>query len=195
MDIHAGRCRDHRPGDGAAVLWKDAAAGGPGGVVNLPYMFNDNTGNIWRIYNSGWLQQQGNMPLYSQGAMLTVNGNQPNQPNNQARLDDKTGELVLENMQVNGVTITRRILFDKDENLVRYIDIIHNTQNADQPAAISVQSNLNFGVNAAQFVADPKKKDQNLAWVAQTGGGHRCVEMYAGKGAETRPDAQLAAGK
>lgn len=162
-------------------------APGPGGVVGLPYMFNDNAGNVWRIYNNGWLQQQGNQPLYSQGAMLTVNGAQPNQPNNQGRLDDKTGELILENMQVNNLTVTRRILFDKDDSMVRYIDIFHNAQNQEQTANLSIQTNLNFGVNAAQFVADPKKKDQNLAWVAQTGAGQSVLEMYAGKGAKIAP--------
>src|SRR5437870_1022504 len=56
---------------------------GPGGVVNLPYFVQDNKGNQWRVYQGGWLQQQGNMPLYSQGAQLTINGNQPNMNNNQ----------------------------------------------------------------------------------------------------------------
>src|SRR5687768_15364494 len=48
-----------------------------GGQVNLPYVVQDNQGNQWRIYQYGYLQQQGNMPLYSQGAMLMINGNQP----------------------------------------------------------------------------------------------------------------------
>ncbi len=30
-------------------------APGPGGVVNLPYMVNDSAGNMWRIYQGGWL--------------------------------------------------------------------------------------------------------------------------------------------
>ena len=158
-----------------------------GGAVNLPYVFNDNANNIWRVYNNGWMQVQGNQPTYSQGAMLTINGNQPNQPNNQARVDEKTGELIIENMQADTITVTRRISFDKDENVFRYIDIFHNTGNADQVAAIQIQSNLNFGVNTAQFVADPKHKEQNIAWVAQTGGGGSVLEMYAGKGAKVAP--------
>src|SRR5581483_8791658 len=47
---------------------------GPGGGINLPYMVADASGNQWRIYQGGWMQQAGNMPLYSQGAMLMVNG-------------------------------------------------------------------------------------------------------------------------
>lgn len=161
---------------------------GAEGVVNLPYMFNDGAGNTWRIYNNGWLQENGNMPLYSQGAILTLNGAQPTQTTNQGRIDAKTGELVLANMQANGFTVTRRILFDKADQLVRYIDIFHNTGAQEQRANITVQSNLNYGVNNAQFVADPKKHDQNIAWVALTGAGQAVVEMYGGKGAKTVPN-------
>src|SRR5256885_3805140 len=42
------------------------------GTVNLPYSFNDNTGNQWFFYQYGQFQQQGNMPVYSQGAMLQI---------------------------------------------------------------------------------------------------------------------------
>lgn len=162
-------------------------APGPGGAVNLPYLFNDNAGNMWRVYQNGWMQQQGNMPLFSQGAVLAINGNQPGQPNNQARLDEKTGELIIDNMQVNGLNVTRRILFDKDEAAIRYIDIVHNTQNQEQTVNLSIQSNMNFGINAAQFVPDPKRKDLNLACIAQTGANQSVVEMYAGKGSKIAP--------
>src|SRR6478735_1305805 len=77
---------------------------GPG-VVNLPYMINDPSTGIWRIYNGGWMQQQGGMSLVGQGAMLMINGQQVNQNNNQGKLDEKTGELVLEGMTSNGITI------------------------------------------------------------------------------------------
>ena len=169
------------------VFRRPNAAPGPGGVVTLPYLFNDNAGNMWRIYNNGWIQQQGNMPLFSQGAILTLDGNQPTQPNNQGRIDEKTGELVIENMQVNNLVVTRRILFDKDETLIRYIDVIRNTQNQDQTINLTVQSNMNFGINNAQFVPDAKKKDQNLACIAQTGANQSVLEMYAGKGAKVIP--------
>lgn len=159
----------------------------PAGSVNLPYAFNDNNGNIWRIYNGGWMQQQGNPQVYSQGAMLTVNGAQVNQPNNQARLDDNTGEITLEDLQAPNLAITRHILFDKDQGLLRYIDVFKNTAGQDQTVAVMIQSNLNFGINVMQFVADPKKKDQNYAWVGQSAIGQSVVEMYAGKGAKLAP--------
>jgi hypothetical protein len=55
------------------------------GMVGLPYMLQDNTGNNWRLYQGGWFQQNNNMPLYSQGAMLTVDGQNPNAGANAAR--------------------------------------------------------------------------------------------------------------
>ncbi len=158
-----------------------------GGVVNLPFMMNDNNGAQWRIYQNGWLQQVGNMPIYSQGASILVNGNQPAQNNNQARFDEKTGEVVLDNLNGNGFTVTRRILINKDEGYVRYIDIIKNTQGQDQTANVTIQTNLNYGVQNAQTVNDPKKKDHNIGWVAQTGAGPSAVEVFAGRGSKLTP--------
>ena len=64
------------PATAGTVHARLVAAGGAGSV-NLPYVVPDNMGNQWRIYQYGQLQQTGNMPLYSQGAMLHINGNQP----------------------------------------------------------------------------------------------------------------------
>jgi hypothetical protein len=159
---------------------------GPGGVVNLPYYAQDNRGTQWRIYQGGWVQQQGNQPVYSQGAQIMINGNQPNMNNNQGRLDDKTGELVLENLQAQGMTVTRRILIDKEQSLVRYIDIIKNTGGQPVQAQIQIQTNFNYGINNTQTVPDAKRKGQELAWVGLTGAGNglSAVEVFAGKGAK-----------
>ena len=78
---------------------------GVGGVVNLPYIISNDNGAVWRIYQGGWIQQQGNMPAYSQGAMLMINGQQAGQNSNQGKLDEKTGELVLSDVNANGLTV------------------------------------------------------------------------------------------
>ena len=75
---------------------------GPGGMVNLPYMVNDNKGQMWRIYQGGYLQNQGPTPnggntsTYSQAAVIAINGNNPGQNTNQGRVDEKTGELIID---------------------------------------------------------------------------------------------------
>jgi hypothetical protein len=161
------------------------AAGGPpgaGGMVNLPYQVQDNTGTTWMLYGSGWLQQQGNMPMFSQAAILHVNQNQPTMTVNQAKVDAKTGEVIFENMPCQNVTVTRRIKLDKDAGVARFIDILKNTQGAEQTIQLMLQTNTNYGVNSAQIVNDPKRKENHLAWVAQTSGNRTVVELYAGKG-------------
>jgi hypothetical protein len=161
---------------------------GPGGNVNLPYMVADATGNQWRIYQGGWMQQAGNMPLYSQGAMLMINGAQPNMNNNVARLDNDTGEVVFENMAAQGYSVTRRVLVDKEANLVRYIDIVRNNTGQEQTVALQYSSNFNYGLQNGQGVADPKRKGQDVAWVGQThANGMAVIEIFAGKGSKLAP--------
>src|SRR5213596_2754321 len=161
---------------------------GPGGMINLPYMVNDNSGNQWRIYQGGWLQQTGNMPLYSQGAMLTVNGSQPNANSNTARVDPDTGELIFENLNANGMLITRRVLIDRDGGYVRYIDLVKNTTGQEQSVNLQVNSNFNYGLRGGQNVPDPRRKGQDVAWVGQThANGMAVIEMYAGKGSKIDP--------
>src|SRR4051794_8300567 len=99
---------------------------GSGSVVRIPYTVNDNVGSQWMIYQGGWLRQQGNMPLYSQAAMLTVNGNQPQNNSNQARMDEKSGEIIFDETNSGGVMVTRRIFISKQGSYVRYIDVLRN---------------------------------------------------------------------
>jgi len=157
------------------------------GSQNLPFSTNDNDGNQWLIQPGGWIQSRGNMPIYQQGAMLTINGNQPAAPNNQARWDEKTGELVLDNLKAGQINVTRRIYFNKDESYVRYVDVLRNTQPQEQKIAFQIQTNSNYGVNAAQMIADPKKPDQPIGWSGQTGAGRCVVETFGGKGGKNIP--------
>src|SRR5687768_16439218 len=93
-----------------------------GGGVSLPFPMRDSGGNQWMIYPGGWCQIQGNQPIYGQGAMLMINGSQPGMRNNQARVDEKTGEVIMDGMNAGGMQVTRRVLLDKEGAYVRYID-------------------------------------------------------------------------
>jgi hypothetical protein len=161
-----------------------AGGGGAGGAVNLPYQVQDAQGTTWMLYGSGWLQQQGNLPMFSQAAILSINNNQPTMNVNQAKLDAKTGEVMFENMPCMNTSVTRRIKLDKDAGVARYIDIIKNTQAAEQTVQLMLQTNTNYGITSAQMVADPKRKENNVAWVAQTSGNRTVIELYSGKGAK-----------
>lgn len=170
------------------LLGRVVRAFAPGGNVNLPYNVTDSQGNQWNVYQGGWVQMQGNQPLFSQGGMLNINGNQPNMRNNSARLDEKTGELVFENMNAqNGFTVTRRVLIDKENCYVRYTDILKNNQAQEQTVAFQIQSNMNFGMDQTQNINDPRKKDNVIAFTCSNGNGKSVVEMLAGKGAKLTP--------
>ncbi|MFI5107063.1 MAG: hypothetical protein ACHP79_19230, partial [Terriglobales bacterium] len=165
---------------------KPAAAGQ---MVTLPYTVNDSAGNQWLIYQGGWIQQRSNPPVFSQSAMLQLNNNGVSNNNNQARLDEHTGEVVFDNMAVNvpSLTVTRRILVDQNESYVRYIDILKNSGQQDQSVNYMLQSNLNFGLTGSQFITEPGGKQRQLGWAAATQAGRSAVELFAGRGGKTIP--------
>jgi hypothetical protein len=163
--------------------------------VRLPYQVADGSGTTWMIYHMGMLQQQGNVQIYSQGAMLTVGGTQPVSRGNAARLDEKTGEVIVENLVLaggppggGGVQLTRRILINKEEGYARYVDIFKNTQAQDRTLDVLIQSSMNYGISASAMIEDPRKNGQNIAWVGQTSAGKCALEVYAGKGTKTPPN-------
>jgi hypothetical protein len=158
------------------------------GTVALPYQVSDGHGDTWMVYQPSMIQMQGNFPVYQQAAAITIGGNQPNMMN-QPRLDDKTGELILDNLQVGGFVLTRRMLFNADDGYVRVIDIIKNPQGQDQQLSMQLMSYINFGVQSSQFIADPKKPGQNIAWVATTAGGNTkaALDVFAGPNSKSPP--------
>jgi len=162
--------------------------------VNLPYSVTDAQGNQWRIYANGMLQNQGNAPMYSQGAMLMINNNAAPVRRNQAVLDKETGEIIIDTLPLGELTVTRRILINREEGYVRYVDIFHNPTNKAAAQEIRYQSNINYGVQNAQTVTDERHKDQALGWAAMTGGNRAVFEMYAGKGAKLSPTINWAQG-
>jgi hypothetical protein len=162
---------------------------GPNGSVTLPYGQPDGNGNQWMIYPGGMIRMEGNQPIYSQASMLTINGNNNNNGRNQATMDPKTGELILDNLAFPNCSaaVTRRILISKEDGSVRYIDIFKNTENQPVTLNVLVQSYTNYGVNSSSIVNDPKKAENAIGWVAMTGANRAAVEMYAGKGAKVIP--------
>jgi hypothetical protein len=157
-------------------------------TVNLPYTQPDKDGNQWMVHYYGYLQQQGNMPVYSSAGVLNLNGSSTNGRvvQRSAKIDGKTGELVMENLQVAGFSVTRRFQFNKDQGYVRIIDIIKNNQNRDQQVQMNLSANSNYGLQSGQTIPDPKKKNQEDAWVGQTQANNRAmVEIYNGMNAKS----------
>jgi hypothetical protein len=172
-----------RRGAGTLVLGANAK-----GTVNLPYhpRETDAFGNQWYIYQGGWFRQQGNMPVYSEGAMMLINGNQPSMNTNTGRLDD-SGELVIENMPVpnmQGCTVTRRIMVNREDGFIRIIDVFKNAGNQEQTIPLMYRSSVNYGINSAQPVPDPKRQGQSMGMVVTDGQGRCVLELFSGKGSK-----------
>lgn len=165
---------------------------GPGNV-NLPFTDTDSAGNQWMIYNAGALQQAGNQPVFSQGGVLAVNGTGIGGAGG-AALDAKTGELVFDQIPMGSFMVTRRILINKQDSYVRYIDIIKNTTAQAQQASIQLRTNTNYGISSAEVITDPRKKDHQIGWSGMTGINRAAVDVYAGIGAKTVPTVQYQPG-
>ncbi len=159
-----------------------AAPAHPSETVSLPQMQNGNSGERWMLCQGGFLQEQGNMPLYSQGAMLMMNNQQAQQNNNQARLDGATGEIVIENLVCGDTTFTRHVKFDKATGFYRMIDVFKNTTGKPLDVQFMIQSQFNYNVNSTA-VTDAKHKNQTLGCVGNSGnqGWRSIVEVYNGK--------------
>jgi hypothetical protein len=163
------------------------ANGAAAGVTAFPYQTSDGHGDTWLVYQPAMVQMQGNFPVYQQTAAITVNGNQPAM-SSQPRLDEKTGELIMENLQLGGFLLTRRMLFNQDDGSLRVIDIIKNPQSSDQPLPVQLLS-YTMGIQNSQLVPDPKKDSQNIAWVATVPGGNprAAVDVYGGPNCKVAP--------
>lgn len=158
-----------------------------GEQIQLPYQAGDNNGNQWMVHYQGQLQQQGNQPIFSQAGMITVNGRQPQQNNQQANLDDKTREVILDfTSQNNAPKHTRRVKFDDQTGIARIVDVFENSTDREVLLNIQFLTNINYGVNASDIIEDPKKKGQ-LAWAADTGAGRAALSVWGGKGAKNLP--------
>jgi hypothetical protein len=165
------------------------------GGVNFPYTIADGKGETWMVYQPSTIQMQGNFPVYQQAATITIAGQQPNVQTG-PRIDDKTGELIMENLQVGGFVLTRRIQFNTDDGYMRVIDQIKNPTNADQQLNLQLMSYINFGVQSQQMIPDPKKGSQNIAWVATTAAGNNkaALDVYAGIGSKMVPNIEAPQG-
>ncbi len=156
-------------------------------IIQLPYQFSDNSGNQWLVYHQGQLQQQGNQPIFSQTAMMNVNGSQmKSPPNQQAMLDDKTREVTISVDQKTSLKVQRRIKMDEETGIVRIIDLFDNQNNSELQMNIQLTTNTNYGISNATIIEDAKNKTQ-LGWSADTGAQKAAMTLWGTKGARVTP--------
>ena len=143
------------------VAWTPAdALAAADSVVNLPYMQPDKDGNQWMVHFYGYLQQQGNMPVYSNAGVLTINGasSTGRVASARRRSTARPASWSSRTCQIGGFTVTRRFQFNKDEGYVRIIDVITNTQNRDQTGAARAQRQRQL--RRAKRPDDPRPQEE-----------------------------------
>jgi hypothetical protein len=162
-----------------------AQARDPGGsrIVNLPFNMADNSGNRWMIYQQGMLRQQGNA-LFSQGAVLMINGSSMAASSNQGRIDDKSGELVIDNLQTGTIQVSRRIHVNAQQSYVRYIDVFRSTQPQDVSVTVQTTSNFNYSMQGTLPIEDPRNKQRPIGSAAMLEAGRAVFELYAAPGSK-----------
>jgi hypothetical protein len=158
-------------------------------TVALPFNLSDNAGLQWMVYGNGMLQHQGNNPVFAQLATLAVNGNSsPMMRGGQnAKQDEKTGELLLENISMAGVTVSRRILIDRDALTVRYVDTFRNNAANPLTANITYSTNLHFGVQQSRPLIDPRRKGEPVGHAAMTQANRAMYTIWAGPAPASPP--------
>ena len=154
--------------------------------INLPYQLPqvDALGNTWMVYPGGRLLQQGEMTMVSECLVLCVNGQMANMNNNAASMQG--GDVILPNMTVAGVQVTRRFSQNADGTL-RVIDIFKNTKGQETTISAGYRTAFNFGMQGSRAIEDTKKSGKTLGGIVQDGQGRACLILQAGRGSQVTP--------
>lgn len=158
--------------------------------VTLPFSFSDGSGNQFQVYANGMMNQNGgNPPVFSQVGSLTINntGMSMNRGAGQARYDDKTNEVTIENLTLGGLSVTRRITLSKEDGTIRYVDTFRNPGNKELSVNVQLSMNINFGIQTSRTLMDARKKDQLIGWAGMTHGNRAVYLMFAAPNAKLAP--------
>lgn len=153
------------------------------GRVTLPYTVTDASGLQWTIYQQGWFRHGGSTQLFNQAGMLIINGNGVSANAAQARQDEKTGEIIFDGINAAGVSVVRRVLVNREDSYVRYVDVFKNNTQQDMTINVQLTSNYNYGVQGSMNVNDPKNNDRAIGVATLLQTNRAVFEMFGGKGA------------
>jgi hypothetical protein len=162
------------------------AAAAPLQQVQLPYVMRDSLGNNWDVQQDGRIGDGSN--IYDGGGKLFVGGdnNQWVSTQQQASYDPAANEVVLAPSQLEGLTITRRLCVNAQQNWCRWMEILENPG----PTAIRTQMRVNFALAGqianSRDLVDDKKTHKNVG-VAVFDGNHSLAMIGAGRGARVVP--------
>lgn len=110
----------------ALLLVVARGAGAAEGVKTaLPYLFNDDQGNVWQVRQDGSTGRPDLFPEDGYGKLYTSHGDFPDVPD--ALFDAAHSQLTLGPAAIHGVNVTRILTFDKKRAICRYVDLFENT--------------------------------------------------------------------
>lgn len=163
--------------------------------VSLPYTAADNSGNQWVVQQMGFINMQGNQPIFGQAGMIQVNGQSVRWRENQVQQDERSGEIIFGEANSANLSIQRRVHLDAESGYARVADVFTNKTDREISVNVQLQTHVNFGINSAGTINDPKgKNNPPIAWAGQTPVGRTALSIFAGKGAKLLPNIQYQQG-
>ncbi len=172
---------------GARMRAVVGGAGGGKGAVTLPYRLGNINGTDWVVNQGGWLRAQSNMPFLNQGALLSIDGTNPTQNNNQARVDE-AGELVIDNLQCPNMIVTRHIAINKETGYVRIIDVLKNSSGQQVDCQYELANSIPYGVQATHPLSTKYKgKEVQTGAIVQDGQNRQIMGIFGGRNGKVQP--------
>jgi hypothetical protein len=165
---------------GLLALAASLHAAEPGSAsIPLPYELTgtDAFGSTWTVYNGGRLMQQGESPMMSECLVPVVGARPLTAGGDGATLDG--GDVVLAPVSVGVVSLVRRISTATDGSL-RVFDTLKNTKSQEASVTLSYRTSINFGVQSARPITDPKRPEKVLGGIAIDGQGRACLILQSG---------------
>ncbi|HEY7116800.1 MAG TPA: hypothetical protein VH475_09450 [Tepidisphaeraceae bacterium] len=160
---------------------------GTGQLVQLPYVFPDESGSQWDVQFDGSIGDGGN-DLYDGGGRLFINNMaQYQSPTQQAVLDPARHELNFPPMQLAGLNVSRRVAVLPSLSTVRFTEILENPTAAPIKAQLRCYFNMGQSlVNAVPLVDEKKTRSQPCGFALAD--PNNAVAMIAcGRGAKLQP--------
>ena len=168
------------PGRGARA----AGAGAALQQVPLPHLMRDNFGGTWDVQQDGSIGDGAN-DLFDGGGSLLIGGNPYVWEQPTVGFDAARNELVFPPAPMMGLNVSRRISVNAKGGWCRWVDVLENTNAAPIKLQVQIHFDLGNGVQAAQEIADPRKKRPMALAIFD---GNQALGMVgAGRGAKLAP--------
>ncbi len=171
--------------DAAQAFGRDVAAESLQSV-QLPYVIDDPSGMQWNVQADGSLGP-GNMDVFDAGGRLYLDQNaQYASSVTEAQLDPRRGELILPQVPLGGLMVSRRVVVNLKEGWCRWINLIENQEVTARRTSVRINFDLGAANQGQQPINDRKQNGPPIG--ATFFDGNRGIAfLFAGRGGAIRP--------